>query len=141
MTTLIIVSLASLLVGGGSVYLLERKADRQEIPVAPAPTENVATEQIEVQKNLTAPDLVAVACSTEYIKGIASEEESQTGNGDLLCREMFCRMQQRGIDSKTGGAECEKISNIANSVQILEACKNTQFTTFDDCYQVFKDRK
>tara|TARA_Y100000592_G_scaffold52086_1_gene82369 strand:- start:457 stop:867 length:411 start_codon:yes stop_codon:yes gene_type:complete len=74
--------------------------------------EEVAKEQIQVQKNLTQPDLLKEPCSKDYIKE----------NGESLCRELFCRMTTRGIDSKTSGAECESISNTINKLVILKAC-------------------
>tara|TARA_R100000329_G_scaffold144040_1_gene128486 strand:+ start:391 stop:789 length:399 start_codon:yes stop_codon:yes gene_type:complete len=74
--------------------------------------EEVAKEQIEVQKNLTQTDLLKVPCSLEYIKD----------NSEALCREMFCRMTTRGIDSKTSGSECESISNTINKSFILKIC-------------------
>ena len=81
-------------------------------PAAVIAVEEVAKQQIEVQKNLTEPDLLAVPCSLEYIKE----------RGEGLCREMFCRMTTRGIDSKTSGTECESISNTINKALILEVC-------------------
>ena len=76
------------------------------------PVEQIAKEQIEVQKNLTEPDLLEVPCSLDYIKE----------RGEGLCREMFCRMTTRGLDSKTSGAECESISNTINKALILDVC-------------------
>lgn len=74
-------------------------------------------------------DLVKVPCSTEFI----------ATNGDLLCRELFCRMQQRGIDAQTSAADCAAISNINNSLKLIElidkACEiNTAETdVFNKC--------
>ena len=78
--------------------------------------EEVAKEQIEVQKNLTEPDLLEVPCSIDYIKEY----------GEGLCREMFCRMTTRGIDAKTSGIECEKISNTINKLFILKSCNSNK---------------
>ena len=61
-------------------------------------------------KQVTDPDLVAVSC-------LGKEHIDQ--HGDLLCREMFCRLQQRGIDAKTSSTECEEISNIAINKKII----------------------
>ena len=44
--------------------------------------------KIDIKKNLTAPDLLQVSCSHEYLED----------NGDLLCRELFCRLQTREGD-------------------------------------------
>ena len=68
--------------------------------------------QKQVMINLTDQDLLKDACSTEYIEK----------NGDLLCREMFCRMQNRGLDKGATQAECENISHITNSKHRLDTC-------------------
>ena len=88
---------------------------------------HIQKEELEIQKNLTAPDLLEVACSDTYLKD----------NTDLLCRELFCRLQTREGDVASQG-ECESMSNIANSLVILEACKDTQF---DECIDLFERRK
>ena len=69
--------------------------------------------EIELQKNLTAPDLLMVACSQEYLEQ----------NDDLLCREMFCRLQTREGDGAAQN-ECEEIANVSNSITVLNSCKN-----------------
>lgn len=71
----------------------------------------LAQGEIDIQKNLTAPDLLEVACSRDYL----------TANGDLLCREMFCRLQTREGDGASQ-AECEEISNVSNSLSVLWDC-------------------
>jgi hypothetical protein len=93
--------------------------------------EEVAKEQIEVQKNLTQPDLLEVPCSLEYI----------TKHGESLCRELFCRMTTRGIDSKTSGAECESISNTINKSLILSVCGAKEAKEDrDECIEFFDRR-
>jgi hypothetical protein len=77
-------------------------------------------------------DLVKVPCSAEFIKE----------NSDLLCRELFCRMQQRGIDSKTSAADCAAISNMNNTLVLIDtvekSCNITQENT--DAYNKCADR-
>tara|TARA_Y100001963_G_scaffold160240_2_gene269487 strand:+ start:833 stop:1201 length:369 start_codon:yes stop_codon:yes gene_type:complete len=107
--------------GGASAFFLTRKPE-------PAPTPAVI-EQIEVQKNLTEPDILEVPCSSEFIKE----------NGADLCRELFCRMTTRGIDSKTSGGECEEISNLINSKAILTSCISKPDP--DGCFDLFFRRK
>ena len=68
--------------------------------------------QKQVMINLTDQDLLKDACSTDYIKE----------HTDSLCREMFCRMQNRGLDKGATQAECENISHITNSKHRLETC-------------------
>jgi len=107
---------------GGTVLIIKSRAP------APDPVQPII-EQIEVQKNLTEPDLLEVPCSDAYIEK----------HGEGLCREMFCRMTTRGIDSKTSGQECEEIGNLLNSLQMLDACYDKD--PLEDCYDVFRFRK
>lgn len=125
----IIVSIASLIVGAGSTYLITHK-DPPAPPIIIAPTEDVAKEQQEIIKQLTDTDLLVIPCSKEYIES----------NDNLLCREMFCRMMSRGIDSKTSGQECEEISNIANSQYMIEHCEKITDSK-DQCYKIYTSRK
>ena len=90
-------------------------AERREQPPEQVDVEAVVTQVMSLHapsENLTEPDLLKVPCSSEFIEQ----------NTDLLCREMFCRMTTRGVDSKTSGGECEQISNIQNKSVILEEC-------------------
>ena len=116
------------IVGGGGTagtfMALNRRPDI--VPVVIVPDNKVAEEQIAVQKQLTNIDLLEIPCSMEYIDK----------HEDGLCREMFCRMTTRGIDSKTSGQECESIGNILNSVVILKACEGSE-----DCERIFEKRK
>ena len=95
------------------------------------PVEQIAKAQIEVQKNLTEPDLLEVPCSIDFIKEY----------GEGLCREMFCRMTTRGIDSKTSGSECESISNTINKTLILDVCGREETPeTKTQCIEFFDRR-
>jgi len=84
-----------------------------------------------VQKQLIDLDLLVVPCSSEYV----------TANNDLLCREMFCRMQQRGIDAQTSQQDCSEISNIANTKAIQKSCENMQGEVLEACIDLFFKRK
>ena len=130
MQVYIIVSIASLLVGAGSTYLITQKDPPPAPPIIITPTEDVAKEQQEIIKQLTDTDLLVIPCSKEYIES----------NDNLLCREMFCRMMSRGIDSKTSGQECEEISNIANSQYMIEHCEQITDSK-DQCYKIYTSRK
>lgn len=110
--------------GGSAAFFLLKKKPAE-------PVEEVAKEQIEVQKNLTEPDLLEVPCSQAYIDL----------KGQDLCREMFCRMTTRGIDAKTSGAECEEISNLINSKAMLKACSDLKEDEQRECYDLFFRRK
>ena len=59
-----------------------------------------------MDKNLTATDLLTVACGADY----------RSTHGALLCREMFCRLQTNGAGAAQ--SECEEIANVANSLYL-----------------------
>jgi len=85
-------------------------------------------ERTKVQTNLTAPDLLTVACGVDYM----------ASNGPMLCREMFCRLQHNG-----GGAaqsECEQIANVANTITVYTACNETGIDV-DKCIDFVTRRK
>ena len=108
----------------GTFLALNKNIDPPTVVIVP--DNKVAEDQIAVQKQLTNIDLLEVPCSMEYINK----------HTDGLCREMFCRMTTRGIDSKTSGQECESIGNILNSIVILKACGGSE-----DCERIFEKRK
>lgn len=84
--------------------------------------------QTKIKTNLTAPDLLTVACGADYM----------ATNGPLLCREMFCRLQHNG-----GGAaqsECEQIANVANTITVYDACNKTTIE-YDKCIDFVTRRK
>jgi len=98
-------------------------------PVAPIIVEPVDPVG-DVAKQLTNLDLLVEPCSAEYIKE----------NGDLLCREMYCRVMQRGVEAKTSGQECEEISNVANSQIIINHCESF-LENKEECYEKYRERK
>ena len=128
-TTYLLIALGGVLLGGGSTAAVMLKLMKSK-DAPPVVVEQIAEQQIEVQKQLTQTDLLEIPCSAEFI----------ADHNDLLCREMFCRMQQRGIDAQTSGAECESISNIQNSLMILKSC-NVNEDKFDECSRIFNQRK
>lgn len=81
----------------------------------------------EVEKNLTATDLLTVACGADYM----------ATNGALLCREMFCRLQTNGAGAAQ--SECEEMANVANSLAAFEAC--TKHGDYDKCIEYITKRK
>ena len=90
----------------------------------------IESGKIELQKNLTAPDLLEVACSKEYLDS----------HGDLLCRELFCRLQTREGDGASQ-QECESMANISNSLHIIRACGDTIAPDWETCVETFEKRK
>lgn len=108
MTEIIISVVVGLAVGIGGTAAVMHKPE----PIPTKPHEG--TEQ--AIKQLTALDLTEPVCKPKYIEK----------HGNLLCRELTCLQFTRGLDSQTSGAQCESISNIANKLEIREACKNIE---------------
>ena len=92
-----------LVVGGASGFGIA------QIGKQPVKHIEVVTES-KVGNKLADIDLVKVPCSKDFIKEYS----------DLLCRELFCRMQQRGIDSKTSTVDCSGISNLNNTLRLID---------------------
>ena len=90
---------------------------------------SIHKEEIDIRKSLTAPDLIAVPCSADFI----------SENGEGLCREMFCRLQTREGDGASQ-SECEEIANLNNTISILSECKNMEIE-IDQCLKVLDTRK
>ena len=136
-TAIIISALAGGLLTGGVMYGIEKRnskntEDTTEIINAISQVKSeVAESQLVSTTNLTNTDLLKEPCSTEYI----------SDHGDLLCREMFCRLQARGLDSSASQGECEQISNVKNSLIILEACQDKEAGAYQACVQIFNTRK
>ena len=115
-------------IGAGAVGAAWLWFSRQpEIPIVIK--DETAEKQQDVILQLTDLDLVKPVCSPEFIEK----------NTDLLCREMFCRMQQRGIDAKTG-SECENIGNVLNKKAIRDACKHAIPESERACLEFFDRR-
>lgn len=115
-------------IGAGAVGAAWLWFSRQpDIPIVIK--DETAEKQQDVILQLTDLDLVKPVCSPDFIEK----------NTDLLCREMFCRMQQRGIDAKTG-SECENIGNVLNKKAIRDACKHAIPETERACLEFFDRR-
>lgn len=138
MEAIIIAALVGIIVGGGgaagvAVAVSNGKKDAvaEAASVAGAKAaQDVVDDLTRPAVNLTDPDLLGVACSKEHIEA----------HGDLLCREMFCRMQTRGVDAKVSGADCEAISNIMNKRELMETCDSKPERERSDCYETFDRR-
>lgn len=114
--------LGGIIIGGGAVALI--KGDK------PSDDKTSQTQQ-QVIKQLTDLDVIKDLCAPDKVKNVEDR---------LLCRSMSCLVYSRGIDSQTSGKECEEISNLANSIAIMEYCKD-RFEDSTDCYDVFWRRK
>ena len=109
------------------VIVERRKPDPEPVNIEAIVAQVMTLHQ--PSENLTEPDLLKVPCSFDFIEA----------NTDLLCREMFCRMTTRGIDSKTSGGECEQISNIQNKSVILAECSKLG-EGYKECVDLFDRR-
>lgn len=126
-TIAIWIGVGALLVGGGGGAAITHKLmSKDKEPIVDATSE----AQQEVILQLTDLDLVQAPCSPEFIKE----------NDNLLCRELFCRMQQRGIDAQTTGSECEQIANVSNSITIYAYCHD-KGEQREECLRLFRERK
>ncbi len=113
--------------------------------------------QAKAVTNLTEPDLLKTPCSANFINGTFDSEGKQLtpANGDMLCREMFCRMnRQGGGQNSSGGAgataqECSAISDANLSILIVKACMPyweekagaDQNSRYSRCIDIFSDAK
>lgn len=68
-----------------------------------------------------------------------AKEICEKQGGTLLCREVLCLQFSRGIDSQTAGKTCDEISNIHNSITIMEECEKREDP--EKCLDVFWRRK
>lgn len=139
--------LGGALVGGGTIFGINEagKKDHTELIEAIGQLKTpLADAQGDVMRSMTDQDLLQVACSKEWM----------SDKGDSLCREMFCRMQNRGLDKGATTTECENISHITNSKAKLNSCmqywgedtilkdggfnKNSKYAV---CMDIFEDRE
>jgi hypothetical protein len=107
----------------GTLFVLNH--DKETLP------DKTSETQQEIIHQLTDLDL---------IKEICKPENTKTKEGFLLCREMTCFVYSRGIDSETSGKQCEEISNISNTISMIEYCKE-HTDAGSICYEIFYRRK
>jgi len=130
-TAYILIGLGGLFVGSLTTIAIVKDRQSDSQIVAPiVVSDQVAKGQQEVIKQLTDLDLLIEPCSSVYIKE----------QGNLLCREMYCRVMTRGIDAKTSGSECEEIANVANSQIIINHCESF-LENKEECYEKYRERK
>jgi len=128
LTAYILIGLGGLAVGSLTTIAIikDKPASQPAAPIIVEPVDPVG----DVAKQLTNLDLLVEPCSAEYIKE----------NSNLLCREMYCRVMQRGLEAKTSGQECEEISNVANSKTIVNHCESF-LENKEECYEKYRERK
>jgi len=131
LTTYFLIGLGGIVLGGVSTLIITKQKKEDSQIVAPiVVSDQVAKGQQEVIKQLTDLDLLIEPCSSVYIKE----------QGNLLCREMYCRVMTRGIDAKTSGSECEEIANVSNSQIIINHCESF-LENKEECYEKYRERK
>lgn len=124
--------IVGLLVGGsggaGIMHIIHKKRTQKAPP-------STAFEQVKLQQKLTDIDLIKPICTPEFI--------AKSPDGSLLCRELFCRMQQRGIDAKTSQVDCSNIGNMLNKSALYRHCHDVSKNDkdiFRNCIELFDRR-
>ena len=119
----ILLLVGGIILGGGAVAAFNHKS---------RPTDDTTSQvQQQVIQQLTDLDIIKDICKPDQI----TDAENR-----LLCRELTCLIYSRGIDSQTSGQTCEQISNIANTISMIEYCKNNN-TEGSLCHELFWRRK
>lgn len=127
MTWIIVAAISGLLVGGGAVFGFTHK-DGPAVVVAPDTT---AKGQADAVAALTNLDVVKGVCDPSYIKE----------RGDGLCREMYCLAQANSTTGAAGEKMCDAVSNVNNSLVIIDSCLKLEGQARLDCLTVFRERK
>jgi hypothetical protein len=128
MTWIIVAAVAGLAVGGGGVFAFTHKNDG---PVIVAPPDTTAKGQADAVAALTNLDVVKGVCDPVYIKE----------RGDGLCREMYCLAQANSTTGAAGEKMCDAVSNVNNSLVIIDSCLKLDGQARLDCLTVFRERK
>lgn len=135
------------LLGGGITFAVTKNNEKNTVELVEAIgglKDQLGEGQKQTMINLTDTDLLKEPCSLTYIEK----------HGETLCREMFCRMQNRGLDKGATQAECENISHTTNVQLKLDTCmpywgedtiledggfnKNSKYAL---CMQIFENRE
>ena len=128
MVWIIVAAVTGLLVGGGTVYGVTRDGSD---PVIVVPPDNTAKGQADAVASLTNLDVVMGVCAPVYIKE----------RGDGLCREMYCLAQANSTTGAATEKSCDAISNVNNSLVIIDVCLKLDSQARLDCLTVFRERK
>jgi hypothetical protein len=128
MVWIIVAAVTGLLVGGGTVYGVTRDGSE---PVIVVPPDTTAKGQADAVASLTNLDVVMGVCAPVYIKE----------RGDGLCREMYCLAQANSTTGAATEKSCDAISNVNNSLVIVDVCLKLDSQARLDCLTVFRERK
>ena len=129
MTWIIVAAVSGLLVGGGTVFGITHH--NSDGPVIVAPPDTTAKGQADAVAALTNLDVVMGVCAPVYIKE----------RGDGLCREMYCLAQANSTTGAATEKSCDAISNVNNSLVIVDVCLKLDSQARLDCLTVFRERK
>ena len=151
------------LITGGTIWGIQSNKAKQNAETAKVidAIGNLETKyeksQAKAVVNLTEPDLLKVPCSAEYINGTFDDKGAQLtpANGDMLCREMFCRMNRQGGGQNSGGGagataqDCSSITDANTAVLITKTCLPfweegagaDQNSRYSRCIDIFEDKK
>lgn len=121
-----VAAVVGLLTGGGAVFGIMHKKE----PPAPPP-DTTAVGQAAAVISLSNLDIVQSVCTPDYIKE----------RGDGLCREMYCLAQANSTTGAAGEKTCDAVSNINNSLVIIDTCLKLDGQARLDCLTVFRERK
>lgn len=121
-----VAALVGLLAGGGTVFGITHRKD-----TAIPESDTTAEGQAFAVASLTNLDIVQGVCDPSYIKE----------RGDGLCREMYCLAQANSTTGAAGEKMCDAVSNVNNSLVIIEACLKLDGQARLDCLTVFRERK
>lgn len=124
MVWIVVAAVAGLLVGGGSTYAVVHRPPQ-------VPEDITAEGQATAVAALTNLDLVQEVCSPSYI----------ADKGDGLCRELYCLAQANSTTGAAGEKTCDAISNLNNSLVIIDTCLKLDGQARLDCLGVFRERK
>ena len=125
LSIIIISFLGGGVITGGSIWAIQSNKSGKENSAEVI--QAIAQLQTDFEKaqgtavtNLTAPDLLKIPCSAEFIK----EQDPSA----LLCREMFCRMNRQGGGQNSGGGagateqDCSAISGVSVNLLKIQTC-------------------
>ena len=121
------VMVVSVFVGGAGIGIGVTSLKKQ-------PVDTASAKEAEAIVQLSDLDLLKEPCSDSYIQ--------ENGNG--LCREMFCWAQTNSKTGEASGISCDAISNINNTITILDVCGKMSIESDAAqaaCHTAFRERK
>lgn len=121
------VMVVALFVGGAGIGVGVTSMKKQ-------PADNASTKEAEAIVQLSDLDILKEPCSESYIQD----------NGNGMCREMFCWAQTNSKTGEASGISCDAISNINNTITILDMCGKMSVESDAAqvaCHTAFRERK